>query len=139
MSFNRRNKVFTTTITKHSPKRHTTALQGAWQAKREQGHKGTQMAAKPKEQKEYKKIPLSPETYAKVAMISEANGFGLRGLGAQIEKWVERELPACEHKKQAVTIEYYPNGDDKLAAAIGMIRTGWYCPICTRVYAKAEA
>jgi hypothetical protein len=97
------------------------------------------MAAKPKEQKEYKKIPLSPETYAKVAMISEANGFGLRGLGAQIERWVERELPACGHKKQAVTIEYYPNGDDKLSAAIGMVRTGWYCPICMRVYAKAEA
>ena len=90
------------------------------------------MAAKPKE---YKKIPLSPETYAKVAMISEANGFGLRGLGAQIEKWVDRELPKCEHKTQAVTIEVF-QGADALPGAKN-ISTGWYCPTCKRVYAAA--
>jgi uncharacterized alkaline shock family protein YloU len=89
------------------------------------------MAAKPKE---YKKIPLSPETYAKVALISEANGFGQRGLGAQIEKWVERELPQCEHKKQSVSIETYPSADVLPGARV--IRTGWYCPICKRVYAQ---
>ena len=90
------------------------------------------MAAKPKE---YKKIPLSPETYEKVAMISEANGFGLRGLGAQIEKWVERELPECEHKKQAVSIEIYPSADVLPGARV--VRTGWYCQSCKRVYASA--
>jgi len=90
------------------------------------------MAAKPKE---YKKIPLSPETYEKVAMISEANGLGLRGLGAQIEKWVERELPKCEHKKKFVHIEYYPNGETDLSASINFIKTGWYCQTCNRVYA----
>lgn len=95
------------------------------------------MAAKPKEPKEYKKIPLSPETYAKVAMISEANGFGLRGLGAQIEKWVARELPRCDHKTQAVNIEYFPTGDANLAESINFVRTGWYCPTCKRVYAAA--
>ena len=82
--------------------------------------------------KEYKKIPLSPETYEKVAMISEANGFGLRGLGAQIENWVARELPKCEHPKQSVTIEVF-HGADALPGAKN-ISTGWYCPTCKRVY-----
>jgi hypothetical protein len=91
------------------------------------------MAAKPKEPKEYKKIPLSPETYAKVAMISEANGFGQRGLGAQIETWVARELPKCDHKTQAVSIEIYPSAD--VLPGTKLVRTGWYCPTCKRVYA----
>ena len=49
--------------------------------------------------KTYKNLPLSPETYAKVALLAEANGLGERGLGAQIDILVNRELPECNHKK----------------------------------------
>jgi hypothetical protein len=84
---------------------------------------GTQMA------KIYKNIPVSPATYQKVALLAEANGLGGRGLGAQIEKWVERELPDCGHKKQSVSIEIYTSEDTPR-----QVRTGWYCPTCKRVY-----
>jgi len=82
--------------------------------------------------KTYKNLPLSPETYAKVAMLAESNGFGERGLGAQIENWVARELPECGHKKQAVNIEYAPAMD----SLVKITHTGWYCPTCKRVYAS---
>lgn len=79
--------------------------------------------------KTYKNIPVSPTTYQKVALLASANGLGERGLGAQIEKWVERELPDCGHKKQAVSIEIYASEDTSR-----QVRTGWYCPTCKRVY-----
>jgi hypothetical protein len=82
--------------------------------------------------KTYKNIPVSPATYQKVALLAEANRLGGRGLGAQIEKWVERELPECGHKKQAVSIEIYASEDN--LAGVRQIRTGWYCPTCKRVY-----
>lgn len=88
--------------------------------------------------KTYKNLPLSPETYAKVAMLAMANGLGERGLGAQVEIWVNRELPECDHEKQAVNIEYFPTADASLAASINFVRTGWHCAICNRVYAKVE-
>lgn len=82
--------------------------------------------------KKYNNIPVKPEIYVKVAMLAESNGFGERGLGAQIESWVRRDLPECGHKKQAVNIEYAP-AMDSLAKTT---RAGWYCPTCKRVYAS---
>lgn len=80
----------------------------------------------------YKNIPVKPEVYVKVAMAAEANGLGERGLGAQIENWATRELPVCEHEKQAVTIEVFPS-QDTLGGTL-LDRKGWYCPTCKRVY-----
>ena len=84
--------------------------------------------------KKYKNIPVNPEVYAKVALIAESNGFGVRGLGALISKWAGRELPECEHKKTPVEIEYYPN--DNLVAGWRLNRHGFYCATCKRVYEK---
>lgn len=88
--------------------------------------------------KTYLNIPVSPETYRKVSLISEAKGRGVRGLGAQITEWADRELPECDHEKQSVNIEYFPTADANLAESINFVRTGWYCAICNRVYAKVE-
>ena len=82
--------------------------------------------------KTYKMIPVSPATYEKVALLAEANGLGERGIGAQIESWVKNELPECEHKKVAVSIEYYPGQDVLSVARFG---AGLYCATCGRVYA----
>jgi hypothetical protein len=90
------------------------------------------------EEKTYKNIPVSPEVYERVKLVSEANGFGERGVGAQVAHWVGKELPECEHKKVAVAIEYFP-GADFLPNTV-LNRTGYYCSTCKRVYAKvAEA
>jgi len=83
--------------------------------------------------KEYKNIPVSPEVYEAVQLVSEANGFGLRGLGAQVAHWVGRELPECDHKKAPVSIEYFP---DTTLTVHSIKRTGFYCSTCKRVYAK---
>lgn len=83
--------------------------------------------------KEYKNIPVSPEVYERVKLVSEANGYGERGVGAQVAHWVGKELPQCEHKKQPVSIEYFP-GDTTLVRSA--FRTGYYCSTCRRVYAK---
>jgi hypothetical protein len=84
--------------------------------------------------KEYKNIPVSPEVYERVQLVSEANGYGQRGLGAQVAYWVGKELPECEHKKTPVAIEYFP-GADILPGTL-LNRTGYYCSTCKRVYAK---
>lgn len=84
-------------------------------------------------EQKYKNIPVKPEVYAKVQLISEANGYGERGLGAQIAHWVGQELPQCEHKKQSVEIEYY---GDKTVLAGTPKRVAYYCSTCKRVYAK---
>jgi len=86
--------------------------------------------------KKYKNIPVSEEVYDLVALISEANGFGERGMGAQVAHWVGRELPECDHKKTPVNIEYFP-GADHLPGAV-VQRTGYYCSTCKRVYAKVS-
>lgn len=80
----------------------------------------------------YKNIPVKPEVYAKVAMAAEANGFGERGLGAQVEQWAARELPVCEHPKQAVSVEIFPS--QSILGGTQLERKGWYCSICNRVY-----
>lgn len=85
---------------------------------------------------DYKRIPVKSETYAKIALIAEANGYGERGLGAQLDAWATRELPECHHKKNAVTIETFPKGTDGLTA-VSHVQTGWFCPTCKRVYAHA--
>ncbi len=84
-------------------------------------------------EKTYKNIPVSPEVYERVQLVSEANGYGQRGLGAQVAHWVGKELPECEHKKQAVSIEYFPN---QTTLVHSVSRTGFYCSTCRRVYAK---
>lgn len=84
----------------------------------------------------YKNLPLSPETYAKVALLAEANGLGERGLGAQVEILVNRELPECNHEKSVVTIEYYPDND--ILPGTHPQRRGFYCATCGRVYAGNE-
>lgn len=86
--------------------------------------------------KTYRNLPLSPETYAKVALLAEANGLGERGLGAQVEMLVNKELPECKHKKAPVVIEYYPVGSHQLGAKQN--RRGFYCATCGRVYAGNE-
>lgn len=87
--------------------------------------------------KTYKNIPVSEETYIKVAMLAEANGFGERGLGKQVDDWVARELPDCDHKKQAVSIETFQS-NDTLPGTL-KIRKGWYCKTCNRVYEHVSA
>jgi len=86
-----------------------------------------------KTKQEYKNIPVKPEIYEKVQLISEANGFGERGLGAQIAHWVGHELPECDHEKQAVSIEYYPY---TMLPGTPLMRSGYFCATCKRVYAK---
>jgi hypothetical protein len=81
----------------------------------------------------YKTIPVRPEVYDRVRLISEANGFGERGMGAQVAQWAGRELPECEHEKQAVQIETFFGG---ATLAKSVIRAGYFCPTCMRVYAS---
>ena len=86
---------------------------------------------------DYAKIPVTLEVYERVKLISEANGFGERRLGKQIAAWAARELPECEHKKQPVTIETFPDRSaDALVQISTSVVTGWFCPTCKRVYAK---
>jgi hypothetical protein len=77
----------------------------------------------------YINIPVKPEVYAGAKTIAKANN---RGLGDQVSAWVERDLPFCDHAKQAVTIEIYP-----AAGQASVSRKGWYCPTCNRVYQQA--
>lgn len=76
----------------------------------------------------YVNIPVKPNVYEDVKAIAKSNR---RGLGDQVEAWVARDLPTCEHKKQAVSIEVFQNGN--LTGKMTM-RKGWYCSICNRVY-----
>ena len=87
-----------------------------------------------KEEKTYKNIPVSPEVYERVKLVSEANGYGERGVGAQVAHWVGQELPECNHKKAPVQIEYFPSAD-RLPGSLSH-RSGYYCSTCKRVYAK---
>ncbi len=82
--------------------------------------------------KKYKNLPLHPDTYAQVAMIAEMNGLGERGLGAQVESWVKRDLPACTHEKTPVSVETFPS--ESTLHGKTSIRRGLYCPTCNRVY-----
>lgn len=75
----------------------------------------------------YKNIPVRPEVYEQVQALAGANR---RGLGDQVATWAERELPTCEHAKQLVSIEIF--GEPGIR--VKMIRPGWYCPTCRRVY-----
>jgi len=83
--------------------------------------------------KTYKNIPVSPDTYQKVALLAETNGYGVRGLGAQIEAWVKKDMPDCGHDKQAVSIEYVSN-----QSLQRMTSGGLYCAVCDRVYAVEQ-
>ena len=85
-------------------------------------------------EKTYKNIPVSPEVYERVKLVSEANGYGERGVGAQVAHWVGKELPECDHKKIPVAIEYFPSADYLPGTVLN--RTGFYCSTCKRVYAK---
>lgn len=89
---------------------------------------------KTKDEPKYKNIPVKPDVYAKVQLLAESNGFGERGLGAQIAHWVGQELPECDHKKVPVEIEYFP-GEDLLTGVLSK-RHAFYCSTCKRVYAK---
>jgi hypothetical protein len=86
--------------------------------------------------KKYKNIPVEEEIYFQVKAIAEANGFGERGVGAQVGAWVARDLPDCDHEKEAVVIELFPS-QDMLNGTLPQ-RTGWYCPMCRRVYQRIE-
>jgi len=63
---------------------------------------------------DYKKIPVKPDVYEKVFTIALANGFGERGLGAQVAAWAERAMPKCGHELERVTIETFPTAADGL-------------------------
>jgi hypothetical protein len=89
---------------------------------------------------DYQKIPVTPEVYERVKIISEANGYGERGLGKQIAAWAARELPECNHEKEPVTVEEFDNSNaNSLVQVTHSLVTGWYCPICKRVYQKVTA
>lgn len=84
----------------------------------------------------YKNIPVDEDTYIAVKLIAETNGFGSRGMGAQVKQWVIREMPECEHEKTPVTIEIFPSQDT--LPGTNLHRTGWYCETCKRVYQRVE-
>jgi hypothetical protein len=86
---------------------------------------------------EYKNIPVKPEVYDQVRLISEANGLGERGLGAQIAKWAARELPECTHKKTPVQIEYFTGAD--MLPGQREFKNALYCSTCKRVYVLVDA
>lgn len=77
----------------------------------------------------YINIPVKPNVYEDVKAIARQNK---RGLGDQVEAWVARDLPTCEHEKQPVSIEVFPNSTTLTGKAA--IRNGWFCPTCNRVY-----
>ena len=79
----------------------------------------------------YMNIPVKPDVYEKVRLISDAND---RGLGAQVAHWVGQELPECDHEKTPVEIEYFPSND--ILPGTLLRRTGYFCATCTRVYAR---
>lgn len=83
----------------------------------------------------YKNIPVKPEVYERVQLVAEANGFGERGLGAQVAQWVARELPECAHKKTPVSIETFPRHE---LTAEYLLTPAWYCAVCKRVYARVS-
>ena len=78
----------------------------------------------------YKTISVTPEVFVRVKLIADTNR---NSLGDQVEEWTKRELPECDHKKQIVSIETFP-GNDSLVTSV--IKQGYYCPTCKRVYAK---
>lgn len=82
----------------------------------------------------YRNIPVRPEVYEKVKLVSEASGFGERGMGATVDLLVSQELPECEHEKIPVEIEYF--GDDTVLPGELRKRKGFYCTTCKRVYEK---
>lgn len=90
---------------------------------------------KRKEEPKYVNIPVPPETYAKVKLLAESNGFGARGMGAQIAHWVGRDLniPECDHEKIAVEVEYFPASTDLVKRPK---QKAFYCETCNRVYAR---
>jgi hypothetical protein len=81
----------------------------------------------------YKNLPVREDVYDQVAVVAEANGHGL---GAQVEQWVKRELPQCEHPKTAVVIDIFPS--QVYLPGTNLQRNGWYCPTCNRVYQRIE-
>ncbi|KAA0255581.1 MAG: hypothetical protein EDM79_20530 [Chloroflexi bacterium] len=81
----------------------------------------------------YQNLPVKTDVYKKVRLIADVNGLGL---GAQVEQWVARELPDCEHEKTPVEIELFPSQD--MLPGTRLDRTGWYCPTCKRVYQRIE-
>lgn len=81
----------------------------------------------------YKNIPVDEDTYIAVKTIAIANGLGERGVGAQVKQWAVRELPPCEHPKQPVSIELYPN---EFPEGGPMMRQGFFCATCNRVYQR---
>ncbi|MDL1909736.1 hypothetical protein FBQ81_03435 [Chloroflexi bacterium CFX6] len=88
-----------------------------------------------KEKAKYVNIPVLPEVYADAQLVAQAKGFGRRGLGALVAHWVGMELPECDHEKEPVEIEWFPSNDILPGTLIK--RTGYFCAICNRVYAKA--
>jgi len=96
------------------------------------------MSKDPYEQK-YKNIPVKPDVYESVRLIAEANGFGERGLGAQIAHWVGQELPECGHEKEPVSIEYFHASTSPTAPlSKENTRVGYYCSTCNRVYERVS-
>lgn len=87
--------------------------------------------------RKYVNIPVRPEVYEDLAMIAEANGLGKRGIGAQVENWVKRELPVCDHEKRPVSIETFPN-QTLLGGMTSSLKNGWFCPTCNRVYQYSD-
>lgn len=82
----------------------------------------------------YMNIPVKPDVYAKVRLISDAND---RGLGAQVAHWADQELPECDHEKTPVEIEYFPASTSRSAPlSTPSKRTGYFCATCKRVYAQ---
>lgn len=81
--------------------------------------------------KTYKNIPVAPAVYEQVEQAARANGSGL---GAMVAKMVARELPPCGHKSQVINVEQFA-GD--LMTSERAVRSGYYCPVCKRVYIKA--
>lgn len=89
-----------------------------------------------KKRSDYLNIPVKKDVYTSVKLIAEANGYGERGMGAQVAHWVGRELhrAECAHEKVPVEIQYFPGATSPLA--FDLKRTAWYCNTCKRVYAR---